>query len=105
MSEFNNVSIVKQANVYFDGKVVSRTVKFADGSTKTLGFMQPGEYTFNTADAEIMDILAGELEVKLPGSEQWQTVKGGESFTVSANAKFTVKVMIGTDYCCSFVKK
>ena len=32
MSEFNNVTVVKAANVYFDGKVSSRTVKFADGS-------------------------------------------------------------------------
>ena len=46
MSELKNISVVKAANVYFDGKVTSRTVKFADGSRKTLGFMQPGEYAF-----------------------------------------------------------
>ncbi len=104
MSEFNNVTIVKQANVYFDGKVTSRTIKFADGSSKTLGFMQQGEYTFNTADPELMEILAGELEVLLPGSDVWQTVKGGESFNVPANAKFTMKVSVPSDYCCSFLK-
>ena len=104
MSEFNNVTIVKQANVYFDGKVNSRTIKFADGSIKTLGFMQPGEYTFNTADPELMEILAGELDVSLPGSVEWQTVKGGESFNVPANAQFTMKVKIASDYCCSFLK-
>jgi hypothetical protein len=32
---FDNVSVVKQANVYFDGKCVSHTVQFADGSRKT----------------------------------------------------------------------
>ncbi|MEC8138825.1 MAG: pyrimidine/purine nucleoside phosphorylase, partial [Pseudomonadota bacterium] len=36
MSQFDNVSVLKKANVYFDGKVSSRTVVFADGSTKTL---------------------------------------------------------------------
>ena len=67
MSEFRNVTVVKKANVYFDGKVTSRTVLFPDGSKKTLGVMLPGEYTFNTADKEIMEILAGDLEVLFPG--------------------------------------
>lgn len=104
MSEFSQVTIVKKANVYFDGKVNSRTIKFADGSTKTLGFMQPGEYTFNTADKENMEILAGELEVMLPGVKAWQLVKGGENFDVPANSSFTMRVLIPTDYCCSFIK-
>ena len=103
MSEFNNVTVVKKANVYFGGNVSSRTIRFADGSTKTLGFMLPGEYTFNTGAAEIMDILDGELDVLLPGTEQWQAIKGGESFDVPANSKFTVKVSAPTDYCCSFL--
>lgn len=104
MSEFNNVSVVKKANVYFGGNVSSRTIKFPDGSMKTLGFMLPGEYTFNTADKEIMEILDGELEVQLPDSSEWLKVKGGESFDVPANAKFTVKITTPTDYCCSFIK-
>lgn len=104
MSEFNNVSVVKKANTYFGGNVSSRTLKFADGSMKTLGFMLPGEYTFNTADKEVMEIIDGDLEVLLPGSGNWQTVKGGESFNVPANAKFTVKINAPTDYCCSFIR-
>ena len=104
MSTFDNVSVVKKANVYFDGNVSSRTICFADGSKKTLGFMLPGEYTFNTADAEVMEIMAGELEVLLPGADNWQTIKGGESFDVAANASFTMKVKTATDYCCSFIK-
>jgi len=104
MSEFSNVSVVKKANVYFDGNVSSRTVIFADGSKKTLGFMLPGEYTFNTADKELMEITAGELDVLLPGNDQWQAVKGGESFDVPANAAFTVKIHKPTDYICSFLK-
>lgn len=104
MSEFNNVTIVKKANVYFDGNVSSRTIRFADGSVKTLGFMLPGEYTFNTGDAELMEILAGELEVSLPGETQWQTISGGQSFNVPANSAFTMKVKTPADYCCSFLK-
>lgn len=103
MSEFKNVNIVKLANVYFDGKVNSRAIIFADGSKKTLGFMQPGEYTFNTSEPELMEILAGELEVQLPGTD-WQTVQGGESFNVPANSAFTMKVKTASDYCCSFLR-
>ena len=37
MSEFKNVTVVKKANVYFEGKVTSRTVLFADGSKRRSG--------------------------------------------------------------------
>jgi purine/pyrimidine-nucleoside phosphorylase len=104
MSEFINVSVVKKANVYFGGNVSSRTLHFSDGSIKTLGFMLPGEYTFNTADKELMEITDGDLDVLLPGSDQWQNIKAGGSFHVPANAQFTVKIHAPTDYCCSFLK-
>lgn len=103
MSEFENVTIIKKANVYFDGKVVSRTVKFADESIKTLGFMMPGDYNFDTEAAEVMEILAGRLDILLPGETTWQAVEGGESFDVPANSNFKLKIHEATDYCCSFV--
>jgi len=104
MSEFNNVTIVKKANVYFDGKVVSRTLTLPDGSVKTLGYMMPGEYDFNTTAAEVMEILDGQLDVWLPSSSDWLAVKGGESFNVPANSNFQLKIHQATDYCCSFVE-
>ncbi len=104
MSEFRNVTVVRKANVYFDGKVTSRTVLFGDGSKKTLGIMLPGEYEFGTGDKELMEILSGELEVLLPGESGWRQVKGGESFEVAPNAKFKLKVKSLTDYCCSFIR-
>ena len=103
MTEFSNVTVVKKANVYFDGNVTSRTLTFADGSQKTLGFMLPGEYTFNTGAAEVMEILVGKLDVLLPGNDQWQAIQGGQSFNVPANASFQLKIHQGTDYCCSFL--
>jgi purine/pyrimidine-nucleoside phosphorylase len=102
MTEFKNVTVVKKANVYFDGKVTSRTVLFADGSKKTLGVMLPGEYEFGTADKEVMEILAGNLEVLLPGAKQWRTFKVGDVFDVPARSKFSLKVKDVTDYCCSY---
>ena len=102
MSEFKNVTVVKKANVYFDGKVSSRTVLFPDGSKKTLGIMLPGEYEFGTASREVMEILAGDLDVLLPGADGWKTVKEGESFEVPAQSKFSLKVKNIADYCCSY---
>lgn len=103
MSEFSNVTVTKAANIYYDGKVTSRVVTFADGSTKTLGIMLPGDYEFGTEKAELMEIQAGDLTVKLPGSDQWQTIKGGDSFDVPANSKFQLKVSAVVDYCCSYL--
>ncbi|RCK73484.1 MAG: hypothetical protein ANABAC_3093 [Anaerolineae bacterium] len=103
MSEqFENVTVVKKANVYFEGKVTSRTVLFPDGSRKTLGFMLPGDYEFNTGAREVMEILGGEMDVLLPGQENWQTFKEGQSFEVPANSSFKLKLKVPVDYCCSY---
>ena len=39
MSTIENATIVKAANIYYDGKVTSRTVNLSDGSTQSLGIM------------------------------------------------------------------
>ncbi len=103
MTTFNNVTVVKKANIYFSGQVNSRTIQFADGTEKTLGFMLPGDYTFNTAAKELMEIMAGDLEVLLPNTEQWQSISAGKSFTVPANSQFELKIKTPTDYCCSYI--
>ncbi|MDA8124095.1 MAG: pyrimidine/purine nucleoside phosphorylase [Deltaproteobacteria bacterium] len=100
--DFKNVTVIKKANVYFDGKVTSRTVLFPDGSKKTLGIMFPGDYEFGTAEREVMEILAGELDVLLPGGAGWVTVKEGDVFEVPAQSKFSLQVKSLTDYCCSY---
>ena len=103
MSEFTNVTVVKKANIYFGGQVTSRSVLFADGSKKTLGVIQPGEYEFTTDCAEIMEILTGELLWQLKGEHEWKSAKSGESFNVPAQSGFLMKVPVVTDYCCSFI--
>jgi len=104
MTEFNNVSVALAANVYFDGKVTSRKVTFADGSVKTLGIMMPGEYEFGTQAAELMEITAGNVSILLSDSANWQTILGGQSFNVAANSSFKIKVDEIADYCCSYLK-
>jgi uncharacterized protein YaiE (UPF0345 family) len=102
MSTFKNVEISKEANIYFDGKVTSRKVKFTDGVVKTLGIMMPGSFEFGTKQNELMEITAGEMNVLLAGKTEWQTIQGGESFEVPANSSFKLEVKSLLDYCCSY---
>jgi len=103
MKSFDDVSVTIEGNSYFDGAVTSHSIVFADGSKKTLGFMLPGEYKFGTVAAELMEITSGELDVKLPESNDWIAVSGGESFGVPAYSEFEVRVKSITDYCCSYL--
>ncbi|CAM4452344.1 pyrimidine/purine nucleoside phosphorylase [Paenibacillus tarimensis] len=103
MTQFEHVTVVKQANVYFDGKVTSRTVLFPDGTKKTLGIMMPGEYEFGTDAKEIMEIMAGELKVLLPDASEWLHINGEGEFIVPGNSKFKLQVVSVTDYCCSYL--
>lgn len=103
MSNFENVTVMRHANIYFDGNVTSRTVIFPDGEKKTLGIMMPGEYRFDTAKRELMEIQAGEVEVLLPRETVWLSLSDGDSFEVPANAAFDIKVAVVTDYCCSYL--
>lgn len=103
MDRFAGVDVVKKANIYFDGKVTSRTIFFENGSKKTLGIMMPGGYEFDTSKAEIMEISSGKLDIKLPNSDEWIKIIGGQSFSVPANCIFGLKVYEITDYCCSYI--
>jgi uncharacterized protein YaiE (UPF0345 family) len=103
MDTLENVTVVKAANIYYDGKVTSRTLKHSDGTIQTLGIMLPGEYTFGTNEAEVMEMLSGELDIRLPG-EEWKTLQTPETFSVSANSSFDLKIKTVTDYCCSYIK-
>ncbi len=104
-TEFGNASIIKKANIYFEGNVTSRTVIDSDGTKKTLGIMMPGTYTFGTQDAEHMEIIAGHVEVEIKGEEgNMEVITGGNYFEVPANSSFDIKVLEPTDYCCTYIK-
>lgn len=104
MSTFENVTVVKKANVYFDGRVTSRTIRFADNTEKTLGFMLPGEYRFGTDAPEEMEIMEGEVRILLPGEKEWQEIGSGQSFSLPGSSQFRIEVISPTDYCCSYLK-
>ena len=92
MSQFNNVSVVSKANVYFDGKCVSHSIMLADGTKKSVGVILPATLTFTTGAAEIMESVAGSCRVKLAGESEWKTYGAGESFDVQANSSFDIEV-------------
>jgi uncharacterized protein YaiE (UPF0345 family) len=104
MTSFANVTVDAKANVYFDGRVVSHTVHFADGAKKTLGLIYPGKFHFGTAAPERMEIIAGCCEVVLDGSSDTLSVEAGSSFDVAGNSGFTITVADGIcEYVCSFL--
>jgi uncharacterized protein YaiE (UPF0345 family) len=102
MSQFANVSVVKKANVYFDGKCVSHTVLFADGSRKSVGVIFPSSLTFNTGAPEVMELNAGKCRIRLQGEREWTTYCGGESFSVPGNSSFDIETQEMLDYVCHF---
>lgn len=102
--QFANVTAACKANVYFDGRVVSHTVTFADGSRKTLGLIYPGSFRFNTGVAERMEIIAGACRVRVAGQGGWIGFTAGTWFDVPANSFFEIEVAEGiAEYVCSFL--
>ncbi|MFL9878777.1 pyrimidine/purine nucleoside phosphorylase [Herbaspirillum rhizosphaerae] len=101
-TQFDNVTVLKKGNVYFDGKCVSHSVIFADGTKKTLGVILPSSLTFNTGAPEIMEINGGSCNVRLKGEEAWKTYAAGTSFNVPGNSSFDIEVTDTVDYVCHF---
>lgn len=102
MSQFDNVSVYKKANIYFDGKCVSHTVQFPDGSKKTVGVIFPSSLSFNTGAPETMELNGGMCKIRLDGESEWKTYRGGESFSVPGNSRFDIETLETLDYVCHF---
>lgn len=102
MPQFDNVSVIKQANVYFDGKCVSHTVLFPDGSRKTLGVILPSTLVFNTGAPEVMEITGGTCKVRQAGADEWTSYCAGQQFSVPANSSFEIEATGLVNYICHF---
>src|SRR3954463_12045875 len=101
-AEFRNVTAVAKANIYFDGKVVSHSVIFPDGSKKTLGLIYPGKFHFGTDKAERMEITAGACEVKIEGENKKVHYSTGQAFEVPTKSGFDIEIKEGIcEYICS----
>ena len=101
MPKFDNVSVVKKSNVYFDGKCVSHTVHFPGGERKSVGVIFPSKLTFKTGEPEMMEIIAGSCRVTLAGTEP-RVYRAVESFKVAANSAFDIEALETLDYVCHF---
>jgi uncharacterized protein YaiE (UPF0345 family) len=103
-TEFKGVTVVTRANVYFDGKVISHTLLFPDGSKKTLGVISPGKFRFSTDKAESMEIIAGHCLVQHDQQDEVNIYREGQSFEVPAQSGFDIEVDSGLcQYICSFM--
>jgi len=98
MSQFDNVAVIKKANVYFDGKCVSHTVQFADGTRKSVGVILPATLTFNTGVPEVMETVSGRCKVRLKGETGWKEYGEGERFAVPGDSSFDIEVAPGETY-------
>ncbi len=102
--EFKSVTAIAKANIYFEGKVVSHSILFPDGSKKTLGLIYPGKFHFGTDKAERMEIVAGGGTVKLDGQNTTKDYVAGSAFDVPAKSGFDIEVQSEIcEYVCSFI--
>jgi len=102
MDQFENVNVIKKANIYFDGKCVSHTVKLPDGTRKTIGVIFPSLLEFNTADPETMEILDGSCRVRQKEDNEWREFKKGQSFQVPGHSSFEIETIETIHYVCHF---
>ncbi|MGF1643495.1 MAG: pyrimidine/purine nucleoside phosphorylase [Thiotrichales bacterium] len=102
MSQLDHVSVLTQANVYFDGKCISHTVLLADGSRKSVGVILPSVLLFNTAAPEVMELVAGRCKVRLKGESEWREFGGGQSFSVPGDSAFDIETLDTLHYVCHF---
>ena len=102
MGNFKNVDVDKLANIYFEGKVISRNIYLKDGSKKTLGIMLVGEYEFNTVNRELMEIISGKLNLKLKDDNKWKLITNGMEFYIPKNSSFKLEVLELVNYTCSY---
>ncbi|MEO0318463.1 MAG: hypothetical protein RL404_2140 [Pseudomonadota bacterium] len=101
-TQFDNVSVIKKANVFFDGKCVSHTVLLADGTKKSVGVIFPSSLVFNTGAPEIMEINGGKCRVRVKGETEWKTYEAGQSFSVPGDSHFDIETLELLDYVCHF---
>lgn len=102
-TQFNHVSVIKEATVHFGGKCISHTVLFEDGKKKMLGVILPtGEepLKFETHTSERMEIISGECMVRLAGEDEFKHYRASQSFFVKGNSSFAITTPGVLNYVC-----
>lgn len=101
-AQFDQVTVIKKSNIYFNGKCISHTIQFDDGSKKTVGVILPTEkpLTFETHVPERMEIISGECRVKVADQAESELYRAGQSFYVAGNSRFEIETTEPVDYVC-----
>ena len=102
MNNFKNVDVDKKANIYFEGKVISRNIFLNNGSKKTLGVMLKGKYEFSTVSRELMEIVSGKLNLKREEDDDWVLITEGMEFSVPRDSSFKLEILELVNYTCSY---
>ena len=102
--KLSNLEVMTKANVYWDGKVTSRTLFTADGEKHTLGIITAGTYTFGVGDREIVTLIAGEVEVKRPVDTDWVKFAAPQAFEIQANCEYDIRTYGVAEYLCDYYK-
>lgn len=90
-----------KTNAYFDGNVMSIAMDSAEGNA-TVGVIAKGEYEFGTATIEFMTVIAGKLDVLLPGETEWKAFRKFETFRVEKGVRFKVRADEDVPYFCLY---
>lgn len=102
--QFQGVTVMTKANIYFEGKVLSHTLLFPDGTRKTLGLIHPCAVYFGTERAERMEIVSGECRIQREGQSVWENYAGGQTFEIPAQSGFHIEVKQGLcEYICTYL--
>ena len=90
-------------NSYFNGLVQSIGFE-RNGLRATVGVIEAGDtHHFNTAAAERMTVVSGQLKANL-GGNGWVVYPAGSYFEVAANGGFDVQAVGGpAAYLCEFL--
>jgi purine/pyrimidine-nucleoside phosphorylase len=104
-SQFDHVSVMKKANVYFDGRCISHNLVFPDQTRKTIGVIMPGTLNFGTDSAEVMEILEGKCRARIGSDGEWKQYAGGQQFRVPARTSFEMEVSEPVHYVCHFASQ
>jgi len=100
--ELNNLRVKSSANIFFNGRVISRTCYREDGSRLTLGVITPGIYTFSVGDKEIVRIIAGRVAVFRPEDTDWVTFNAPDCFEIQANCEYRIRTDDVVEYLCDY---
>ena len=100
--KLKGVTVETKANIYWDGKVTSRTCYREDGSKFTLGIITAGAYTFDVGDRELVWLIAGHAEILLPNEGEWKQVSAPGCFEVIADSSYQIRTDGIVEYLCDY---